>query len=191
MSLARIGAKRIADYDDTSEPNPETIYCRIFYEKTRDALLRSHLWRFAKARATLVNAGTPAFEWDYKYPLPVDFLRLISVYDGSDTVDGKPLDSYELEGNMLLIDSSSCNLRYIKKVVNPDDWDALFLEVYVLSLARKLVMPLAQDLDLKADVDKEITILMPKVRAMDRSEGTKIGRNALKLWVDARHTNIP
>jgi hypothetical protein len=191
MSLARIGAKRIADYDDTSEPNPETVYCRIFYEKTRDALLRSHLWRFAKARAALVCAGAPVFQWDYKYPLPADFLRLISVYDDSDTVDGKPLDSYELEGNMLLIDSATCNLRYIRKVANPDDWDALFMEVYVLSLAKKLVMPLAQDLKLKFDTDRELAILMPKVRAMDRDEGRKIGRYALKLWRDARHTNIP
>jgi len=192
MTLARIGAKRIADYTDATDTKVETIYCRLFYEKTRDALMRSHLWRFAKARVALVDTGTtPDFEWDYMFLLPADFLRLVSVFDDSDTPDGKPLDSYELEGSMLLINSSTCNLRYIKQVTDPDDWDPLFLDVFTLYFAKKLVLPLSQSIELKADLEKELYPLLRQVRAMDREEGKIIGRSALKTWNDARTSNYP
>ena len=190
-ALGHIGAKRIDDFDDTSEPNPQTIYCRLYLEKTRDALIRSHLWRFAKKRIVLAATGGPVFEWTYQMELPADFLRAISIYDGSTTRDGSTTASWELEGNTLLIDSSSINLRYIRRVTDPDDWDALFYETMELTLARKLVIPLSQDLELKKDIDTDLAVLMRKVRAMDRAEGRKIGRDDLRTWNDARQTNIP
>jgi len=192
MSLARIGAKRINDFDDASDTKVEAIYCRLFYNKTRDALMRSHLWRFAKARVALsADTVTPAFQWDYQFHLPNDFLRLVSVFDDSDTVDGRPLDSYELEGKMLMMNSSSVNLRYIKQVDDVNEWDPLFLEVFVLAFAKKLIIPLSQDIKLKKDIDDDLYPLLRKVRAMDRNEGTRIGRYALKTWLDARTSNYP
>jgi len=192
MSLARIGAKRINNFDDASDTKVEAIYCRLFYNKTRDALMRSHLWRFAKARVALsADTVPPAFQWDYQFHLPNDFLRLVSVFDDSDTVDGRPLDSYELEGKMLMMNSSSVNLRYIKQVDDVNEWDPLFLEVFVLALAKKLIIPLSQDIKLKKDIDDDLYPLLRQVRAMDRNEGTRIGRYALKTWLDARTSNYP
>lgn len=190
-ALSHIGEKRIADFDDDTATDPATIYCRLHLEKTRDALIRSHLWRFAKKRVKLTSTETPAFEWDYSFELPADFLRAYYIYDGSDTPDGRTTASWELEGRKLLFNSSTLDLKYIRQVTDPNEWDSLFYQVMELQLAYKLVIPLSQDLKLKKDVSTDLAILMRKVRAMDRAEGQKIGRDALKTWNDARFTNIP
>lgn len=192
MALARFGGKKILDYTDDSENTVQHIQCRLHYPQTRNALMRSHLWRFARARVGLTQAGgTPPFEYDYKYALPRNYLRIINLYNGDDTRDGRPLDSYTLEGKYLLSNEDTAYLRYIRLVVDPDDWDPLFVEVLVLRLAQKLVVPLSQDMKLKRDIDQELDILMRKVRALDWSESKKLGRNDLRAWREARSTDVP
>lgn len=190
-ALGRFGAGRIADFTDTTSTDVKTINCRIYLEKTRDALIRSHLWRFAKKRLVLTPTGDAVFEWDNQFQLPSDFLRPLAIYTGDISRDGSTLRSYELEGDKLLIDSSTINLKYIRRVIDPDEWDALFYEVFELALALKLVVAISQDFKAKADMTKDLKPLMSKVRAMDRMEGRKIGRDALLTWNDARWTNIP
>ena len=68
-------------------------------------------------------------------------------------------------------------------------WDTLFIEVMVLLLASKLAMPLAQELNIKQDIDKDLAFLMKKVRAMDRQEEQVIGRADLRAWNDARYSD--
>jgi hypothetical protein len=73
MALGRIGATRINDFSDDTESSSEAIQCRLHYETTRDAQLRSNLWRFARARETLsANVTAPDFEYSYAYDLPAD-----------------------------------------------------------------------------------------------------------------------
>ena len=80
QSLGKLGAKRINDLSDTTDTKPEAIQCRLHYEPTRDALLRSHWWRFARDRAVLSqDTNDPAFEWDNQFILPNDFLRFRSI----------------------------------------------------------------------------------------------------------------
>lgn len=191
QALARLGAKRINDYGDSSDTKLEAVYCRLFYEQTAKALIRSHWWRFAKARVQLSqDTNTPAFQWTYAYLLPNDFLRAVIVYDGSDEPDGRTTYTYELEGDKLLCDESSVYLKYIRWVPDVPSWDALFVEVMVLSLAKKLVIPLSQDSKIKADIDRDLIPLMGKVRAMDRQEQERIGRADLRVWKDARWSDI-
>ena len=198
MSLARIGSSRINDYNDSSDTETPAIYCRLFYEQTAKALMRSHLLRFARERAVLSqDTATPAFQWNYAYILPADFLRHILIYDGSDLPEGRTYVSYEIEGDRLLIDESSVEMKYIKWVSSPGDWDPMFIEVMVLQLAQKLVLPLSgagkEGMALKADIDQELygsrkygrRGLLAKVRAMDRQEAEHIGRDELKTWLDA------
>lgn len=190
MALGRFGAKRINDYNDATDTVVEAIYCRLHYDQTRRALLRSHWWRFARARATLSTTTAPAFQWTYAFTLPADFLRMIDVHDNSDNPTGSAVETYQLEGNVLMMDSSSCQLRYVRDVTNTGVWDPLFTEVMILQLARKLVIPLSQDFKLKQDIDEDLIPLMRTVKAMDRNEQLHIGRDDLKTWVDGRLTNI-
>lgn len=191
QSLARLGATRIADYDDAGDTHPEAIYCRLFYEQTAKALMRSHWWRFAKDRVQLSqDTVVPAFQWAYAYHLPNDFLRAIMVYDGSDLGGGRTYSSYELEGSRLLIDESEVYLKYIRWVSDVPSWDPLFTEVFILVLAKKLCIPLSQDSKIKIDLDNDLVPLMRQVRALDRQEQEQIGRDELRTWNDARFSDI-
>lgn len=86
-----------------------------------------------------VSSSTPAFEWDYQYLVPSDFSRLISVYedDGYELADSR----YIIEGSRILTNYDTCNIRYVKKVTGPDDFDDLFTEVLILALALKFLGP--------------------------------------------------
>ena len=191
MALARFGAKRINDYDDTSDTKPEAIYCRLYFEQVAKALMRSHWWRFAKARVQLSqDTDTPDFQWSYSYSLPTLHLRPILVYDGSDNIDGHTEYDYELEGSKLLTDESTVYLKYIKYVEQVPSWDNLFVECFVLYLAKHLVIPLSQDLKLKKDIDSDLLPLLRQVRAIDRMEEYFVGRNSLRLWREARYIDL-
>lgn len=190
MSLARFGAIRIADFDDPNETGTSLIYCRLFFDQTAKALMRSHWWRFARHRKQLSqDTNTPDFQWTYAYHLPSDFLRHILIYDGSDMPQGRTYVSYELEGQRLLIDESEVYMKYVRWVNDVGLWDPLFIEVMVLQLAQKLCVPLSQDMKIKADIDNSLVPLMSKVRAMDRNEAENVGRDELKTWNDARYSD--
>jgi hypothetical protein len=195
MALGRIGAKRINDYDDASERATEAILCRLHYETTRDSLLRSHWWRFARSRATLSrNTTDPDFEYSYAYDLPNDFLRMKKPYE-SDGVS-ELLYTYSLEGKQLLSNETTMQIQYIRKVNDANEFDPLFVEVLVLQLALKMVTPLAgpgpNGLALRQDIRNELygsprmPGLMAKVRAIDSEETNTKGRDEQARWNDAR-----
>lgn len=185
MALGRIGAKRINDLNDVSDTKLEAIQCRLHYTQTRDALIRSHWWRFASDRATLSrDVETPDFEWSYQFSLPNDFLRMKKPYEG---FRGPLQRTYDLEGTKLLTNETTMEIKYIKKVTDEAQFDPLFIEVLVLTLALKFIPALAGGaVTLRQDVQGELTIVMRKVRALDRQETNTIGRADLRTWNDAR-----
>lgn len=200
MALNRIGAKALTAAEITANTEPRAIACNTHYAQTRDALLRSHWWRFAKARAALTATTTPTFEWSYAFTLPTDFLQEKSVYEDNSTLRRNTVYSYELEGSTLLTDESSCNLRYIKQVTTVTSFDPLFIECFVLQLALKLIYPIAgvgsAGRAMAAEIKNELygtprqPGLMAKVRALDKREGERIGRTDRILWNNSRSANF-
>ena len=190
MALGRIGEKRIADYTDTTENNVPAVLCRLHYEQTRNALLRSHLWRFARKRAELsANITDPIFEWDYAYDLPADFLRLwIKPFEDNNVGWHNTRYSYSIEGSQLLSNEDEMNIRYISKVTDETKFDPLFVEVFILKLAMKFVMSLTGDKELYMVLGEELREVMKRVRAMDKQETNTIGQGEMFTWNNARLT---
>lgn len=186
MSLGRIGAKRINDIGDAADTKPEAVQCRLHYEQTRDALLRSHWWRFASARATLArDVPTPDFEWDYQFSLPNNFLRMKKPYEGYSSA--YPLIyTYELEGKKLLTNETTMEIKYIRKVTDVTEFDPLFVEVLILALAIKLSMPLSKDNKMRTELKEEIKSLMKDVRTVDFQETNTVGSSDMQTWKSAR-----
>lgn len=184
-ALAKIGSKRLNDLSEDS--SLEAIHCRTHYEMTRDSLLRSHYWRFASARVVLAQDATdPVFEWDNQFILPNDFLRLKSIYEGR--FSDENLRSYALEGQRLLTNESTMEIRYIRKVTDVTKFDPLFVKVFILLLANELIGPLAGgDKRIQDEIDRAFAKLMPSVRALDRQETNTIGKYELGTWNDARY----
>ncbi len=184
QALAKLGAKRINNLEtDTSVP---AIQCRTHYEPTRDALLRSYSWRFARARATLSqDTVTPDFEWSFQYHLPNDFMLMRSIYEGR--FSSTNFRNYDLEDDLLLTDEDEMKIRYVKKVTDPTKFDPLFVKLFTWLLADEMIGPLAGGDDrIQKKIDRALAILTPTARALDGQETNTAGRAESVTWNDAR-----
>ena len=183
QALGRIGANQIKNVEtDTTVP---AIQCRLHYEQTRDSLLRSYSWRFASERATLDDGDTPDFEWSNAFTLPTDFMVLKSIYEGR--FSSTNFRNYAIEGNEILTNETTMEIRYIKKVTDVLEFDSLFVKVLILLLADVLIGPLAGgDAKIQRKIDNALDELMPAVRALDGQETNTAGRFESGTWNDAR-----
>jgi hypothetical protein len=184
LALAKLGANRISALTENSV---EAKYCNIQYEPTRDAMLRSHWWRFATKRATLSqDTNTPDFGWSYQYELPSDFLRMMHVHLDGNTPNTETLYSYTVEGNLILSNESTMEIRYIARITDVTEFDPLFVQVLAQQLALNLAMPLSKGPKLTQALQQEMQVLMQQVRAIDRQETNTTGREDMGTWNDAR-----
>ena len=125
----------------------------------------------------------PSFEWDYQYYLPENFLRLKKVHedDGTDEVD----DRWEIEGRRILTNYDTCNIKYVRKVTVPAEFEDLFVEVLILRCALKLTSPLAgtgtSARELKAGIQEELRYAESKARLVAAQENNTSGRSDFNL----------
>ena len=181
MALSRLGANRLTDAD--TDTSVEAIQCRIWYSHTRDALLRSHFWKFAVKRAELSeDAETPDFGFDHQFDLPADFLRAWYVYDTTAT--------WEINAQWLLTDDDAVDLVYVAQITDPTQFDTLFVELLSLKLALVLCMPLTHDGKLRQEIEGECARLEARARTVNMHELRKIGQEDFDTWIDARTKGV-
>lgn len=189
QALGRLGSKRINNFEDADESSTESIQCRLHFEPTKDSLLRSNWWPFARARKVLSQDATDpeGTEWDNQFILPTDYLAMRSIYEGR--FSDENLRPYTIEGKRLLTNDSTMEIRYIKKVTDPTEFDTLFIEVLVLLLADKMNGPLTGgDARIQEKIDKALEELIPQVKALSLQESNTEGQYLLETWNDARYT---
>jgi len=96
QKLYNVALGYLGEYEvtETGASTKQYILCERYYPKTRDEVLCSHPWNEAKVRAVLAReADSPLFGYNYKYALPDDSLRILSI--GSDLYD------WEVEGGYI------------------------------------------------------------------------------------------
>lgn len=134
-ALQEIGAGRIVSL---AQDSVEARACNAIYSETRDQLLREYAWSFAIKRAQLAASATdPAFGPSNAYPLPSDCLRVLLPEDAD-------LD-WVIEGREILTDwGAPLEIRYIRRVTDPNTMDVLFRRALAGELGMKLAEPLTQ-----------------------------------------------
>lgn len=182
MALDRLGANNIDNFD--TDTSPQAVKCRLYYDQTRETLLRSYDWPFAVTRLSLTeHEDAPDFQWDNQFDLPTDFLRLTDDY----TVDGSNLvnDRWAVESNRVLTNESEVDLIYIRNEDDPTKFDPLFIEMQVLTMAKKMVYPLAgagrAAVTLSRDLKEEIKELDSKIKMVIDRETNVTGRSDWNL----------
>jgi hypothetical protein len=173
FALGRLGEPRITALSDATTAGRA---CLLHYAITRDSVLRSHRWNFAKARAVLVPEVTaPAFGWKYAFELPEECLRVLEI-NGSEDGGGEP---WEIEGRELLYDGGAINLIYVKRLEDVSKYDVLFVEALALRLAEKLATTIrgssSQVVDFSAEYNR---ITGPLAKRIDSNET----RNRQGMW---------
>lgn len=140
LAAVIMGQQRISDFGEASKL---ARLANEHYTTIRDALLRSYVWSFATKRQSLPASGTaPEYGYAYKFPLPSDNLRLLQVgefYVGPDLSDYRNADTseYKLESKHILSNQSGpLKIRYIRRVEDPNEFDAAFVPMLAAKLAK-------------------------------------------------------
>lgn len=111
-ALIELGADTISSLTQNST---EASLCNEFLEDIIDEVLFEFNWICAIERKDLaMSTTTPVSEYDYQYPLPSSpyCLRVIEMVGST--------DDYRIEGRNLLTNATSCSIKYIKRVIDPN-----------------------------------------------------------------------
>lgn len=166
-----VGAERITSLTDgTKTANVAS----DLYEELRDYLLRSHPWNFATKRVRLARSATaPAFELDYAYVLPSDWLRTISVHD-NDAGHGTLFCRTEQVGSQVVIVASSeqVYLRYVSRITDPNLMAPDFRRALEVGLARDFAIPLASSNSLQESLSQKAERALMQARSTDALGGS-------------------
>jgi hypothetical protein len=148
-ALTKVGSTRITALTDNVKAAREI---NAIFELRRDYLLRTHNWSFAMTRASLPALDeTPAWGYTTLYQLPTDCLRVVQVNDMwvvpglADYTSGPDSEPYKITGRRIETDiGAPLKLRYIKRVTDPAQFDAAFVEVFASDLADQVCEALTQ-----------------------------------------------
>lgn len=167
IALGRLGQSKIMSLDDASQ---QARYCNLFYEPTRDEVLRAHPWSFAKKRATLTQlAASPPFGWVNAFELPTDCLRPLQVNEWEPY---EADDNWVVEGNQILTDDDTVQLLYIAQIADCTMFDPLFVKALSMKLAAEIITALTGSREQGAAFQQEYqNLLAPLARRIDGMEG--------------------
>ena len=143
--------------------------CNQRYPFIRDKLLRSHPWKFATVRTNLAaDTAKPEYNWDYQYQEPTDCLRVLKLKD--------PEIIWIKEGSKILTNESGpLYIKYLRRVTNPTEFDASFVELLSVEIAINLCVKLTNS-------PKLINSTLEPMRQTLLNEARSIG--AVEGWSD-------
>ena len=177
-ALLKMGADTISSLTQTGRA---AMICNALYAYLRDEVMGSSPWKFALARAVLTpNATVPPFDFTYQYDIPSDCLRLLTPDDDSII--------WHQEGNQILCNEPSLNMKYIYRNVDESSWDARFCETFAWRLAMELAIGLTQSVPMKQEAEKSYMAALAQARSMNAVIGTLPHLEA-DIWSGARKGN--
>lgn len=120
------------------DPSAKAGVCKLNYYPVRDAVLEAHNWTFAIGRYNLAPLSeAPEFRYSKAYTIPVEVLRVISVNE-QDMND--PTRDWQVEGDSIVSNESSCKVKAVVRVEDPDKFSALFTQAFAARLAADMAI---------------------------------------------------
>ena len=166
-ALLMLGDNPINSFDESATPGglDRARIAENLWPSTRDAVLRSHPWNCAVKRVTLSPEATaPAFthDFDKRFILPSDWLRNVEINgQRADHVD------YRIEGKRLLMNGSTCYLRYIYKNTDIGSWDPMLVECAEFAMAAKMAYPITKSTAVRKEMQDTLLFYLKRARAVD------------------------
>lgn len=177
LALTKLGEEPIISLTADSKAGR---LCNLHYALARDDTLRSHPWNFAVGRESLALSTTsPAYDFSNQFALPTDFLRVIS----TDLPRGAV---WKVEGKFILTDSATLKIRYVKRITDTEQFDALFVQALAARIAWELAIPLTDTRTLQEQMFNLFNAKISEARTVDAGEGTPDQIEA-STWLDSRH----
>ena len=149
LALTMLAAENIMDINEASESASKI---RTVYDSVRNAVFAEHPWNFCSKDVQLgALTSKPLIGFSYEYTLPVDLVRLNTVYDSV----GNVLESnqYRVTNNNIL----QCNtvpviINYNFIVTDETKFPPLFVQAFAARLAFELCYSITGSRTLQADL---------------------------------------
>lgn len=181
-ALLKIRANTITAIGQAGEEGGATL---ILYEQIRDDVLHAHPWNFAIEQATVALDGTsPLLEFDNKYTLPPDCLRVLTAWVDSDT----RIKDFKVKGRSIHSDSSVGFIEYIKQVTDTSIFSPQFVDCFATRLAAELAYNLAGSGQRAEQLQKEYIKKLKEAKKRDGQEGIMTPLN-ISFLSDSRYTD--
>lgn len=187
LALGHFGQSRIAEIGQSS-PAAEAI--RDCWDLARDAALRAHHWNFATSDDTpltaLAETAPTGSAYAYRYALPADFRRLVSVNGIEAGVRDCP---FTVRGRKLLSNESTALIIYVRDVPETELWDAAFVMAFSFELAELVAPRITTDGGAAAMLAQRKAAYAENAGVADAVESRPLVRKAEdgSAYMDARH----
>lgn len=191
MALGHLGARPITQIDEASQ---EARYSKIFWDITRDEVLRSYPWNFAETRRLLAAVTLPTLlsHRTYAYVYPTDCLsirKLTTQGDAAQTAyDYDVVSDSSVGGSprkLIVTDLEEAMLVYTAKIEDTTLWDASFVASLALALAAKLAVPITKNPKMAEIMLIKFSESLPKAKRADSREA-KVTSSQIDPWETAR-----
>lgn len=169
-ALRKVGADTITSLNDGSDNANVALN---LYSIHRDNLLRYHTWNFATKRKKLAQSATsPPYQWDYQYPVPSDFLRILEVHDNTDGLGAVryKMEHDDTDGTVIRTHANELWLTYIFGVTDPNRMPIDFREALALSLASEFATAIQNSNTLSERLLDQARRARSKARSNDGAE---------------------
>jgi len=151
--------------NDLAEATDRARLASNLYPPVRNYVLRRHPWNCCIKRVVLApDTETPAFDWDYQYTLPADYLRAMSVGEASMEVE------FRIESGKLLCDENPAMLRYVSRNENPATWDDMLVWAMTVSMKAVMAYPITQSASMEQLIEDALKDVLKQARAVDGME---------------------
>jgi len=176
-ALNIIGASNISAFDENSKA-ARLVNQR--YEGVRDAVFRSHPWNCLIKRSELAQeVEEPSFGYAHQYALPSDpfCLRVLEFSNGSLSYPQDNMTSntggpvFVIEGRKLLTDEGTVRIKYIARITDPQQYDALLTEALAARLASEIAYALTGSTSVSQLSDALYRDKLREARFVDGTEG--------------------
>jgi len=197
LALDLLSAGTVQDIVTPTSPTEELL--NRWYDQVRRKVLREHPWNFAAKRTILAASGTaPDFGYTAAYPVPTDFIRLLTIQDtnGND-IQGQEY-GFEFVGTQRCVvtnaEGGQLRVRYVYDITDVSKFDPLFIQLFAHELAMAIaykvtesngnVERLGQLAKMAAGMAKSIDGQENPPKLITRSKGINARRNLLGTRTD-------
>lgn len=155
------------------------VLCNRHYDIERKALLRSHIWNFAKTEASLsIASSATSFSFSDIYPLPELYLRLVSVgdvlvWEKKTDYDIRSVEIDEVFTRCILRENdgaATLDIIYIRNVISVSEFDPLFIKLLKFKVALAIAPGLTLKPTIKISIENNLANAMLEARSIDGME---------------------
>lgn len=192
QALARLTQGKIQSITELNSKGAE--FCKLFYDTSRQYLLRAHNWGFAKAVDALALTTETPFNWDYEYQIPSGCLRIryLAPEGGTSLVrtfaDGEMVYApdpahpapvpYDVVGDKIWTNLEDAYVIYTQDISDETKFDAMFVDLLAWRLAFDVAMPLTGKHVLRDKMKAEYLEAFTKATAVSANEKHSIRPSA-------------